>query len=64
MTKRKLQPPPHEVTIKEGSELIVTFISVDTATPLARGSAKLSRIGHARVIDVLTPDGMIRIVIR
>jgi hypothetical protein len=64
MTKRKLQPPPGEVTIKQDAELVVTFIGVDTATPLARGNAKLSRIGHARVIDVLTPNGMIRIVIR
>lgn len=64
MTKRRIQPPPREVTIKQDAELIVTFIGIDSSTPLARGSAKLSRIGHARVIDVLTPDGMIRIVVR
>ena len=63
MTKRRIQPPPKEVTIKQDAELIVTFIGIDGATPLARGPAKLSRIGHARVIDVLTPDGMIRIVV-
>jgi len=64
MTKRRVQPSPKEVTIKEDTEVRVTEFVLDTSTPLACGPAKLSRIGHARVIDVLTPDGMIRIVIR
>jgi hypothetical protein len=63
LTKRKLQPPPKEVTIKQDAELIVTFIGVDGYSPLARGKAKLSRIGHARCITVLTTDGEIRIVV-
>jgi hypothetical protein len=63
MTKRKLQPPPKEVTIKQDAELIVTFIGVDDYSPLARGKAKLSRVGRARCITVLTTDGEIRIVV-
>lgn len=64
MTTRKPKPNPKEVTIKADAELIVTRLTVDGSTPLARGGATLGYIGHARTIDVWTPDGMIRIVVK
>jgi len=63
MTKRKIQPGPKEVTIKENAELRVSHIGIDGSTPLAIGSAKLGRIGHARTISIQTTDGEIRIVV-